>query len=289
MSVSARAAAILLGTTLGASAAEKKAAFRAMAKVWHPDLHQGKPTAAAAEVKFKEIMHAYEVLQTRGSHAGDKPHEQGTWRDQVYRGDRRRGYESSEHARAERERESAHDNHFSGHEHREYREYYRRAYQHVNEKESNPVAVALPVALFAVGVVSLFFARRREGDAARKHDYDWISKRSIGGWGVSSSGRRTSFAASSGSSGGGGGGSGRGSSGSSSGSGSSSSGSPGGATSLPRPKPKVGESGGLLPRHARPYQGGSATAAAGVRIGDADVPRDWYAAAPRAAASAAAR
>jgi len=64
MSINVRAAASLLNISICASAAEKKAAFRAMAKKWHPDLHQGKPTAAEAELRFKQVLAAYEVVQS---------------------------------------------------------------------------------------------------------------------------------------------------------------------------------------------------------------------------------
>lgn len=48
-----------LGVAPGATDAELKKAFRALAKKYHPDLH---PDDKAAEVKFKEINEAYEVL-----------------------------------------------------------------------------------------------------------------------------------------------------------------------------------------------------------------------------------
>ncbi len=54
----------ILGVAKTASADEIKAAYRQMAKKYHPDLYTTKPEAEkkAAEEKFKEINHAYEVL-----------------------------------------------------------------------------------------------------------------------------------------------------------------------------------------------------------------------------------
>ena len=48
-----------LGVTRTATITEIKSAYRSMAKKCHPDLHPGD---AAAEVQFKEITEAYEVL-----------------------------------------------------------------------------------------------------------------------------------------------------------------------------------------------------------------------------------
>lgn len=48
-----------LGVSPGVTDAELKKAYRALAKQYHPDLH---PDDKSAEVKFKEINEAYEVL-----------------------------------------------------------------------------------------------------------------------------------------------------------------------------------------------------------------------------------
>ena len=52
----------LLG--IGEDATEKdiKRAYRALAKEWHPDKHQGQETLAEAETKFKAISEAYSTL-----------------------------------------------------------------------------------------------------------------------------------------------------------------------------------------------------------------------------------
>lgn len=51
----------VLGVANGASHAEIKTAFRALAKEWHPDLHQG-ARKVKAEEKFKQIQDAYQRL-----------------------------------------------------------------------------------------------------------------------------------------------------------------------------------------------------------------------------------
>lgn len=67
--MSAGAAAL---RTLGLSRAravtrdEVKAAFRELAKKWHPDGHQG-GSKQAAEAKFKELQSAYELLKAPGA------------------------------------------------------------------------------------------------------------------------------------------------------------------------------------------------------------------------------
>lgn len=50
----------VLGVQNTADDAEIKAAFRKLAKKWHPDVNQGNPSA---EIKFKEINEAYETLK----------------------------------------------------------------------------------------------------------------------------------------------------------------------------------------------------------------------------------
>ncbi len=54
----------ILGVTKTADADELKSAYRRLAKQYHPDLYSGKSDAEkkAAEAKFKEINHAYEVI-----------------------------------------------------------------------------------------------------------------------------------------------------------------------------------------------------------------------------------
>ena len=49
----------VLGVSKSATASEIKSAYRNMAKKCHPDLH---PNDKEAEVQFKEITEAYEVL-----------------------------------------------------------------------------------------------------------------------------------------------------------------------------------------------------------------------------------
>lgn len=54
----------ILGVSKTANADELKSAYRSLAKKYHPDLYAGKSDAEkkAAEEKFKEINHAYDVL-----------------------------------------------------------------------------------------------------------------------------------------------------------------------------------------------------------------------------------
>lgn len=54
----------ILGVSEKATADELKSAYRGLAKKYHPDLYAGKPESEkkAAEEKFKEINHAYDVL-----------------------------------------------------------------------------------------------------------------------------------------------------------------------------------------------------------------------------------
>lgn len=51
----------VLGVDRGADAKKIKAAYRKLARKWHPDLHSGKKKEEAEE-KFKQINEAYEVL-----------------------------------------------------------------------------------------------------------------------------------------------------------------------------------------------------------------------------------
>ena len=51
----------ILGVSRDADAKKIKAAYRKLARKWHPDLHSGKDKEQAEE-KFKEINEAYEVL-----------------------------------------------------------------------------------------------------------------------------------------------------------------------------------------------------------------------------------
>ena len=172
MSVSVRAAAILLGTNASASAKEKKAAFRALAKRWHPDLHQGKPTAALAEAKFKQILEAYSVLEQAAAQ-GSSSVPSGTWRDSVYRGSHH-GYWDRWQTKEERERGSGDANHAGN-------RYYGPPPGAAPVDSSQPSA-HLAVMAFVLGLSSLVWAVRRESGAAHKHDPDWITRRSMGGW-----------------------------------------------------------------------------------------------------------
>lgn len=52
----------ILGISRSASAKDIKAAYRKLARKWHPDLQSGQKKAAAEE-KFKQINEAYEVLK----------------------------------------------------------------------------------------------------------------------------------------------------------------------------------------------------------------------------------
>ena len=232
----ARRAANLLKITFSASQNEKKAAFRALAKVWHPDLHQGKPTAAEAERKFKEILMAYEIVQ-KASPAdftadADASGSSG-WRSSVYRGSGmpRAGMHMRYAKQQNRQRSSAYDD-FSARS--------QAYYANVEAKEREPGYVLAPAAFFFLGLIAFGVAKWNEGSATQKHNHNWISRRSNGGWGGSSRSVGATAAESS---------------------------------SSTSKKPKVGGEGGL-PRWSRPYYGGSATAAKGVRIGD-DLPRDW--------------
>ena len=54
-----------LGLTRSASQEEVKQAFRALAKKWHPDKHQGN-SKANAEERFKEVQQAYQLLSAPG-------------------------------------------------------------------------------------------------------------------------------------------------------------------------------------------------------------------------------
>jgi len=54
----------ILGVSRNASDKEIKAAYRKLARKWHPDLHTGKDKEIAEE-KFKLINEAYEVLSDK--------------------------------------------------------------------------------------------------------------------------------------------------------------------------------------------------------------------------------
>jgi curved DNA-binding protein CbpA len=59
----------VLGLSSNATKSEVKAAFRRLAKEWHPDKHQGRGKAQA-EVRFKQIAEAYENLADGGGGGG---------------------------------------------------------------------------------------------------------------------------------------------------------------------------------------------------------------------------
>lgn len=58
----------VLGVKRDADAKQIKAAYRKLARKWHPDLHSGKKKEEAEE-KFKQINEAYEVLSDAGKRA----------------------------------------------------------------------------------------------------------------------------------------------------------------------------------------------------------------------------
>lgn len=60
----------ILGVPKGASQSEIKAAYRKLAKQYHPDKYVGNPLADLASEKFKEINEAYETLTGEQSTGG---------------------------------------------------------------------------------------------------------------------------------------------------------------------------------------------------------------------------
>src|SRR5262245_58319492 len=70
----------VLGVGPGADHAQIKAAFRQMAKEWHPDLHHGD---CQAEQRFRVIIHAYQTLanpETRAAYDAGCAHERAAAR-----------------------------------------------------------------------------------------------------------------------------------------------------------------------------------------------------------------
>ena len=64
----------VLGVPRGASRDEVRAAYRALAVVWHPDRHQGAPTEAEATRRMQQINAAYERLEEeRAARAAPEP------------------------------------------------------------------------------------------------------------------------------------------------------------------------------------------------------------------------
>ncbi len=75
----------VLGVSPGATDDEIKAAYRALAKKYHPDLNGG---SASAEAKMKEINEAYtELMKAKkngGTYAGPNASQQGTYRQNPF-------------------------------------------------------------------------------------------------------------------------------------------------------------------------------------------------------------
>lgn len=69
----------VLGVPKNATPDEIKAAYRKLAKQYHPDKYVGNPLADLAAEKFKEINEAYETL-TGGNSAGQNTYSAGTGR-----------------------------------------------------------------------------------------------------------------------------------------------------------------------------------------------------------------
>jgi hypothetical protein len=66
----------VLGVDRAASPGELTAAYRALAKRWHPDRHGGREEAAQAEQRMAEINAAYELLRSeawQADHRGPRP------------------------------------------------------------------------------------------------------------------------------------------------------------------------------------------------------------------------
>ena len=59
----------VLGVSKGATQDEIKAAYRKLAKQYHPDRYVGNPLADLAAEKFKEINEAYEALSGNGAYS----------------------------------------------------------------------------------------------------------------------------------------------------------------------------------------------------------------------------
>ena len=57
----------VLGVTRQSTKSEIAKAYRSLAKKHHPDVHHGEEAKAAAEIKFKQIATAYEVLRDEAS------------------------------------------------------------------------------------------------------------------------------------------------------------------------------------------------------------------------------
>lgn len=61
----------VLGVERGASKEEIKKAYRALAKKWHPDMHENNPLKDLAEEKFVEVQKAYDAIMNGESNSSE--------------------------------------------------------------------------------------------------------------------------------------------------------------------------------------------------------------------------
>ena len=73
----------VLGLTARATNVEVKAAYKALAKQWHPDSHQG-AAKVRAEEKFKTILSAYQALTGAGGAQQEQQQQQQRQQQQYY-------------------------------------------------------------------------------------------------------------------------------------------------------------------------------------------------------------
>ena len=153
----------VLGVVPKASREEIKLAYLALAKKWHPDLHQGQ-NKAAAEIKFKEVQAAFQLVQDGGGQSGSGGGDvgfagrrhytaQGSWQRQDARW---------HHAY---KRAAAH-----GEKHEDYRVYLSAA-----------CAAVFGLGMLAFSIVS-FRERQRVSAGRPRHDHAWITRKRMGGW-----------------------------------------------------------------------------------------------------------